>query len=189
MAELPWTYQPQWLPLDEAHALFELGWETWPWQQGSVILFGKEIPEPRRSFFQADPGLAYTYAKRRLTGQGWLPELDDLRCRVNQALGTRFNSVLVNAYRDGRDYMGYHQDHEPELGPHPHVASISLGASRDFLFKAVSNPKEVHRLHLQNGSLLHMIPPCQRTFKHALPKRLKCFSPRINLTFRELMPQ
>lgn len=188
MASQPWAYYPNWLSAKEAQALFVQGWESWPWEQGSVVLFGKEIPEPRRSFFQADPGLTYVYAKRRLTGMGWLPELEALRVRVNEALGTRFNSVLVNAYRDGRDYMGYHQDHEPELGPHPHVASISLGAARDFLFRSIEVPRMVHALQLQPGSLLHMIPPCQRTFKHALPKRLKCHQPRINLTFRELMP-
>ena len=188
MASQPWAYYPNWLSTEEAQALFVQGWESWPWEQGSVVLFGKTIPEPRRSFFQADSGLTYTYSKRLLLGKGWLPELDTLRNRVNAALGTQFNSVLVNAYRDGRDYMGYHQDHEPELGPHPHVASISLGASRDFLLKAVSNPEKVHSIHLEHGALFHMIPPCQRTFKHALPKRLKCHQPRINLTFRELMP-
>ena len=186
---LPWTYTPAWLSASEAETLYAEGWTKWPWEQGSVKLFGKLIPEPRRSFFQADEGLTYTYSKRRLVGQGWLPELKAMKDRLNNDLGTRFNSVLVNAYRDGRDYMGYHQDHEPELGPAPHVASISLGASREFLFKSLHHPEETHRIVLESGALLHMLPPCQKAYKHALPKRRGCHEPRMNLTFRELMPQ
>jgi alkylated DNA repair dioxygenase AlkB len=42
----------------------------------------------------------------------------------------RFNSVLLNRYRGGGDYMGWHSDDEPELGPAPVIASLSLGAAR-----------------------------------------------------------
>ena len=48
---------------------------------------------------------------------------------------SRFNSVLANLYRDGRDCMGWHSDDEPELGPAPVIASVSLGATRRFVLK------------------------------------------------------
>ena len=44
--------------------------------------------------------------------------------------GAHFNHVLLNRYRDGRDNMGLHADDEPELGPDPVVATLSLGATR-----------------------------------------------------------
>ncbi|GAM62570.1 alkylated DNA repair protein alkB [Vibrio ishigakensis] len=33
-----------------------------------------------------------------------------------------FNSVLVNLYRNGDDYMGWHSDNEKELGVNPVIA-------------------------------------------------------------------
>ena len=43
-----------------------------------------------------------------------------------------FNHVLANRYRDGADSMGFHADDEPEFGPDPLIATLSLGASRRF---------------------------------------------------------
>ena len=136
MASPPWTYFPQWLDAERARHLLRTGWENWPWEQGTVSLFGRLHLEPRRSFYQADEGCNYRYAGRTLRGMGWHPDLAGLRSDIEAELGTQFNSVLVNAYRNGHDYMGYHQDNEPELGPHPHVASLSLGASRDLVFRS-----------------------------------------------------
>ena len=48
----------------------------------------------------------------------------------------RFNSVLANLYRDGRDSMGWHSDDEPELGAEPVIASLSFGALRRFRFRS-----------------------------------------------------
>ena len=182
-----YDYQRHWLSKEEADVLFQQGWNTWPWTQGAVHLFGRSIREPRRSFFQGDIGIQYTYAGRRLIGQGWMPELDHLKERINQEYGVSFNSVLVNGYRNGQDYMGYHQDNEVELGALPHIASISIGAERDFLLKSMVQPASVEKIFLHHGSMLFMYPEVQKSFKHALPKRLGCHSPRINLTFRQIL--
>src|SRR5690606_40383735 len=60
----------------------------------------------------------------------WPPGLEALRTRLRDELEQPFNSVLANLYRDGRDAMGWHSDDEPELGPEPLIASLSLGAVR-----------------------------------------------------------
>ena len=52
-----------------------------------------------------------------------------------ETIGRPFNSVLCNLYRDGRDTMGMHSDSEPELGPEPSVASLSLGARAQFCLR------------------------------------------------------
>ena len=49
--------------------------------------------------------------------------------------GRRFNSVLLNLYRDGRDSVSWHADNEPGLGRDPVIASLSLGAVRRFQLK------------------------------------------------------
>ena len=47
----------------------------------------------------------------------------------------KFNSVLINYYRNGNDRVGSHSDDEKELGPLPSIASVSLGADRLFRLK------------------------------------------------------
>ena len=68
--------------------------------------------------------------------------------------------MLLNLYRDGRDSMGWHADDEPELGPAPTIASLSLGALRRFRLRPrpglVATPLG---LDLPNGSLLLMRRP------------------------------
>jgi alkylated DNA repair dioxygenase AlkB len=114
----------------------------------------------------------------------WSAELDALRDRVGDACGTRFDSVLANLYRDGRDSMGWHSDDEPELGPAPVIASISLGATRRFVLKQRRDGASPLSLDLPHGSLLVMSGETQRNYRHALPRSARVLAPRINLTFR-----
>jgi alkylated DNA repair dioxygenase AlkB len=47
----------------------------------------------------------------------------------------RFDYVLINYYANGNNYIGYHSDDERDLKSNGVIASLSLGASRDFCFK------------------------------------------------------
>jgi alkylated DNA repair dioxygenase AlkB len=99
----------------------------------------------------------------------------------------RFNSVLLNYYRDQRDSMGFHSDDEPELGDRPVIASLSLGEERTFVFKhrKVKTLKPV-RLKLASGSLLLMKGETQSYWKHGIDKESRRCGPRVNLTFRSI---
>lgn len=99
-----------------------------------------------------------------------------------------FNHVLVNRYRDGADSIGLHADDEPELGPDPIVATLSLGATRRFVLK----PRRArlgpgHALDVAHGSLLVMGGTCQRHFVHGVPRQAGAAGERISLTFRRLL--
>jgi alkylated DNA repair dioxygenase AlkB len=96
--------------------------------------------------------------------------------------------VLLNYYRDHRDSMGMHSDDEPELGPRPAIASVSLGHQRTFILKHRTR-KELERvtLPLESGSLLLMKGDTQRHWKHGIDKERRPCGPRINLTFRQIL--
>ncbi len=64
--------------------------------------------------------------------QAWTPTVAELKAAAEAICGCRFNSVLLNRYRSGMDSMGWHADHEPELGAQPVIASVSLGVARTF---------------------------------------------------------
>ncbi len=40
---------------------------------------------------------------------------------LEDVAGVRFNSCLLNYYRDGQDSMGWHSDNEPLYGPTPTI--------------------------------------------------------------------
>jgi alkylated DNA repair dioxygenase AlkB len=77
------------------------------------------------------------------------------------ATGRRYNSVLLNYYRDGADSMGMHSDDEPELGPQPVIASLSYGAARTFILRH-KRSKRTMKLDLTDGSLLLMAGACSQ---------------------------
>lgn len=61
--------------------------------------------------------------------------LDLLRKQVEEISQTRYNFCLVNYYASGEDSIAFHSDDERFLGPNPTIASLSLGAEREFLMK------------------------------------------------------
>ena len=169
-------------PAPEIYA--QLRAET-PWQQESITLFGKTHLQPRLLAWYGDPGAAYRYSGKTHQPLPWTPLLLDLRGRMEALAGATFNSVLLNYYRDQRDSMGLHADDEPELGPQPVIASLSLGQERVLLFRHKRDRSaEGLDIALPDGSVLLMRGVTQDNWKHGIRKRSRHCDGRINLTFR-----
>ncbi|MBO2008330.1 alpha-ketoglutarate-dependent dioxygenase AlkB family protein [Hymenobacter negativus] len=159
------------------------------WEQRAIRIFGQEIPQPRLTAWYGDPAARYAYSGLHWEPRNWTPALAALRQRVEAATGHQFNSVLLNLYRTGQDSMGWHADDEPELGPEPAIASLSLGATRRFRMRPRAGLAHVPlSLDLPNGSLLLMCGTTQQHWQHALPKTARPVGPRLNLTFRWVHP-
>ncbi len=175
-----------WLSV-EADALFaELAQEV-PWRQRAIRVYGRETMQPRLVAWIGEPQAVYTYSGARHEPLAWTPALARLRARLVRELALPFNSVLCNLYRDGRDSMGMHRDAEPELGPDPIVASVSLGAVRRFCLRHRRGPAHGKLdLELEHGSLLVMRGTTQRHYRHGIPKAPGLDAARINLTFRDV---
>lgn len=177
---------PRWLEASEADALFAVLRRGLPWSNHAVRLFGREHPAPRLSAWMGDA--AYRYSGVVREPQPWTPALAALRDRLSGELGTAFNSVLANLYRDGADAMGWHADDEPELGDAPVIASVSLGAVRRFAMKHRTGEGRF-ALDLPHGSLLVIAGATQAAWRHSLPRTRRAVGPRINLTFRRVAPR
>lgn len=156
------------------------------WEQHRLQLFGRRVDSPRLSCWVGDADAVYTYSRTRFVPHPWTPTLAQLRDGLQQVCAQRFNSVLCNLYRDGRDSMGAHSDAEPELGPAPTIASLSFGATRRFRLRHRSDPAARLDLDLPGGSLLVMAGETQRHYRHDLPRARRVQEPRINLTFRRI---
>jgi alkylated DNA repair dioxygenase AlkB len=175
-----------WVSLEDTAALYAALEAELPWRQETIRMGAREVLQPRLSAWLGDPDARYTYSRRTFEPEPWTPTLSALRDRLNGESEVPFNSVLANLYRDGQDSMGWHADKEPELGPNPLIASLSLGGTRRFLLRHRRKSVAGVDLDLDDGSLLWMSGTTQHYWRHSVPKTRRPVAPRINLTFRRI---
>ena len=175
-----------WLPEAQAEQLLAQLEYSVPWRQERIRLYGREVCLPRLQSWIGDPGVRYRYSGLTLEPEPWPGFLDELRNQLQAEAGRRFNSVLCNWYRSGTDSMGWHSDNEPELGPAPVVASVTLGQTRRFQFRRRGESRVYRSLELPHNSLLIMEAGVQEHWQHQVPKSRKAMAGRFNLTFRQV---
>jgi alkylated DNA repair dioxygenase AlkB len=168
----------------EAAELHDALLATVPWETHSFTIFGRTVPMPRRIQMFGPHGYRYSGVVHPPRPLG--PVLGPLRDRLLSVTGLRFNSVLVNHYRDGRDSMGWHSDDDYPCGGQPWIASLSLGQARRFRLRERADHRNSVGIELKSGSLLLMGPAMQSTWQHALPRSARPMASRINLTWRQM---
>ncbi|KAL5743999.1 hypothetical protein ACOSP7_026861 [Xanthoceras sorbifolium] len=203
------VYLPRLLTSDESWKIFDYLNNEIPWTRPTIRVFGRSHLQPRDTCYVASTGLPeLSYSGYQPDAYSWddFPPLKDMLEAVRKVLpGSTFNSLLLNRYKGGNDYVGWHSDDEKLYGPNPEIASVSFGCEREFLMKKKpskssqerrsddepvskrlkksSNPDH-HSFTLKHGSLLVMRGYTQRDWIHSVPKRAKAEATRINLTFR-----
>jgi alkylated DNA repair dioxygenase AlkB len=170
------TYHPGFLGFDEGDILIEELLATTRFVADSRLMYGRHVAVPRET---AGRGEGYTEP-------AWTPFLDDVRRRLGARLDTGFDYVHINRYRDGRDSVAWHGDHETD--PRFIVASLSLGATRTFDLR----PKRESGLRprtigvdVVHGDLIVMRGETQRNWEHRVRKDPRVHEMRLNLTFRQ----
>jgi alkylated DNA repair dioxygenase AlkB len=153
------------------------------WHEYQMPMYDKTVIAPRMiSWYEekdnpgADPNLP-----------DWTPELLAIRARVQFEIGERFNAVLLNLYRDGKDGVAWHSDKEGKIGTNPTIASVTFGETRMFRLRHKTR-KDIPQVEipLHHGSLLLMAGTTNTFWEHQVPKTAKHVLPRINLTFRQV---
>lgn len=175
------------MPQTDEKIFDELLHET-KWLHEEVVVWGKKYMQPRLTAWHGDPGKSYTYSGTVMHPLPWTNLLLSIRRELQELTDSRFNSVLLNLYRDQNDRMGFHSDDEPSLGREPTIASVSYGATRTLIFKHKKRRDlERKRVPLPSGSLLLMRGPTQVNWLHGIAKESQPVGPRINLTFRNIL--
>ena len=195
LSESAWVdYYGHFLTDREGDILMKTLIEEEAWAHRPIIIFGKEIPQPR--LISWGGSLPYRYSGQTLPPRSIHSALNALWGRVEEACGHTFNHVLLNYYRDGDDNMGMHADDEVELGRNPKIAALSIGVKRRFKMNPKRRRKDRRqRRHegrvilLHHGSLMVMGGDMQHTWRHGVPKMKpqEESGPRINITFRQLL--
>ncbi len=157
------------------------------WRQNEIKMFGKIHLEPRFMCFQAEPGVFYSYSGIKLTPLPFSPLVLKIKNAIEKEHPYKFNSALLNYYRNGSDHMSYHADDEKELGLNPTIASVSFGDTRKFVFKhRFDESLEKIEINLHDQRLLIMTGELQHYWVHKLNKKTASTLPRVNITFRTI---
>ena len=168
------SYYPGFLGFEAGDALLEELLATTHFAADSRLMYGKRVAVPRE-----------TAGRGEGMSQPWTAGLLTVRARLETLLDTTFDYVFVNKYRDGRDSVAWHGDHEISGKV---VASLSLGATREFDLrpKALSElrPRTI-ALDLAHGDLVVMRGETQRYWEHRVRKDPRVHEQRVNLTFRQ----
>ncbi|MCA0132069.1 alpha-ketoglutarate-dependent dioxygenase AlkB family protein [Winogradskyella alexanderae] len=182
-------YFPNFISRPKADEYFNTINKETNWQHDDITVFGKTYKQPRLTALYGASGKPYRYSDIIMYPEPFTYDLKIIKKEVETKSQVKFNTVLINLYRNGSDSNGWHADNEKELGKNPVIASISLGEERPFHFKHRKLKTERHKLLLQHGSLLIMKGEMQHFWLHQIAKTKKEIGPRINLTFRKLIDQ
>lgn len=186
MVDADVSYYPSFLASDQALDYFNILLKSLAWRQENIQLYGKLFKVPRLQAWYGDINANYRYSNLTMQANRWTDSLHALKALCEQKSAESYNSVLANLYRDGQDSMGMHSDDEPELGPQPCIASLSLGQQRTLVFSHKRSKQKI-RLPLASGSLLIMRGKTQLYWQHGIAKTKKELHARINLTFRTIL--
>ena len=156
------------------------------------IVTGGEVKHQRRDVgFYSDESEGYRYSGQVAEAFPFdqAPFLRDLMYLVNATLGTEFNGVLVNRYRDGTKYLSYHSDSKQGLDKNNFmVAGIAYGPGvRKFRIRhkvpgkagsiVLDHPHQPREILIMDGDF-------QERYTHEIPIQKKIKEERISVTFR-----
>src|SRR5262245_37725191 len=144
------TYRPGLFDAAEAAAHLDGLLGEIDWERHVFSIYGRSVPMPRLIAMCGPAG--YRYSGVEHPPQPLPPRVAAIRDRVEAATGLRFNSALLNLYRDGRDGVSWHRDDDYLHGGRPDIASVSFGATRRFRMRDAD--RCVSEIDLEAGSLL-----------------------------------
>ena len=164
---------------------------TLNYQQPEFHRGGNIVKLPRLQSHMKDKGVTREMASLTQTqdGHSWSKSMTIIKETIERLCDCKFQYVLINWYRDGKDSIGWHCDDEAIPKCKNVVGSVSLGGPREFIFRHRDwKKKGIPKVEfmLTSGCLVVMKDDTQVSWQHTVPKSRKFQNPRINLTFRQV---
>lgn len=155
-------------------------------EEPEIIVYGRKCRQHRDVGFYSNISEGYRHSGNIARSRPLTPLLSNIMEHINAEIGTDYNSILVNKYRDGSKYIGAHSDDERGLSNvNKSVASLCYGPGvRNFRIRDKQTKRIVLNYDHQPCTLLIMDGNFQQEFTHEIPKQLRIKEERISLTFR-----
>jgi alkylated DNA repair dioxygenase AlkB len=169
---------------EESNYYYETLLSQTPWREYEMPMYDKIVTAPRMISWYEDnenPG-------REVTTPNLTPDLDAIRERVEKETSLKFNAVLLNLYRNGKDGVAWHSDKTNKSGNNPVIASVTFGETRLFRLRhKFRKDLPTVEIPLYHGSFLLMSGTTNSFWEHQVPKTAREIGQRINLTFRQVI--
>ena len=168
---------------------------------------GSIVPRDSTNFWRGGEVQTYKFAGKKHVPRKDIPDhLEEFYDFMEDLYpGQQFNFAVVNRYKSSCDSISAHADDEEEIIPNSEIASLSLGATRDFII--TNNPKidkadwvalpegrnqNSLKITLKNGDIIVMGGNFQEQFYHHVPKckgteDKSQNAKRINITLRQFV--
>ena len=153
-------------------------------ERPQIKVYGKICYQNRSIGFFSNESIGYNYSKQVIKSQKLTSNLNELLNSINVIFDSDFNSILINYYKDGNDYIGNHSDDESCLDKNG-VVALSYGAVRKFRIKDKITKKTVVDIPTEDYSIIHMGGEFQKEFTHSIPIQKKIKDERWSFTFRK----
>jgi len=153
------------------------------WREYEMPMYARTVTAPRMiAWFEDKSNIGADFSTPELT-----KDLQVIRQRVEAEINLKFNAVLLNLYRNGRDSVAWHSDKTDKSGINPIIASVTFGETRLFRLRHKAR-KDIPQVEipLHHGSFILMAGTTNSFWEHQVPKTAKDVLPRINLTFRRV---
>ncbi len=151
--------------------------------QPEIVVFGKVCNQNRDVGFYSNKSKGYAYSNQLMESKPLIDSMENLIIYVNTYYNTNFNSLLINKYNNGTEYIGAHSDDESGLA-NDGVVTISYGATRKFRIRDKTTKKIVQDIKTIPYSMIHMAGDFQKEFTHEIPIEKKVKDTRVSITFR-----
>ncbi|MBF4470870.1 alpha-ketoglutarate-dependent dioxygenase AlkB [Flavobacterium sp. HJJ] len=154
-----------------------------PWHEYDMPMYDKVITAPRMVCWYGDSNRSSLQSN-----PDWPAELLTIREQVENETHIKFNAVLLNLYRNGKDGVGWHSDKTSSINKNMNIASVTFGETRMFRLRHKFS-KHIPKIEipLHHGTFLLMGGNTNSYWEHQVPKTSRDVLPRINLTFRQII--
>ena len=165
-----------------------------PFSKFSLDLLMEELEfshcfKNRKSAYFGDSPYEYSGATHEPKTVHHESYLAKLRSYINVILpNLRHNSILINLYETGAEFMPAHSDSESCIEEDSDIVTISLGATRTLQLRSNSSNEVVGSVQLQHGDVFIMSKLSQADFQHEILPDEMCDEPRISITLRLMKP-
>jgi alkylated DNA repair dioxygenase AlkB len=150
------------------------------WHEYQMPMYDKIVTAPRMIAW-------YDETENSSGKSNWPAELRVIKARVENETQIKFNAVLLNLYRNGKDGVSWHSDKTHSENKDMNIASVTFGETRIFRLRH-KFLKHIPQLEipLHHGTFLLMAGKTNSFWEHQVPKTARDVLPRINLTFRQV---
>jgi|LauGreDrversion4_2_1035121.scaffolds.fasta_scaffold358499_1 alkylated DNA repair dioxygenase AlkB len=149
-----------------------------------IKVWGKMCKQRRGVGFYSDESVGYNYSNTKTPAMPLKPKSKLLLSNINSKFNGKFNGILVNHYRNGKETIGKHSDDEKGLDENCGVFIISVGTPRKLRFRDKETGKIVLDVMTEPGKIIQMQGDFQKEYTHEIPVESKVEGERYSLTFR-----